>query len=212
MIIFFFFDILMEIVKIQNYIEKIKEIQSNVLEFLEKNDDNDDDFQNLIKLLDEKKIRENRYDLKDLLYIISMISNNHCRTLKLFTKIERILLSFKDEIKQTFSNNEIYEIFKENKKLLLFLLKEKMINLDESIYSKLTSDKYKSFNFPQFFASEINQFIEGNKKKLTEESKELIPLNSSLHLSIKPNFHYQVKLSFQFMKQIHLLSRIKIQH
>ena len=109
---------------IEHHFEKDKDVQQKMLEFLDTNDNLEENYQNLmdsINKLDEES------KLPELLYLILRISNHHQRTPNFFTKIERILINYKEEIKQTYSNSEIFNLFKKNYRILLFFLKENVI-------------------------------------------------------------------------------------
>ena len=100
---------------LQEYTDKMKKIQSQILEFLEDEEASEENFKTLLTLLSIS----DRYELKLILLMISKISNNHHRCLHFFTKIERILGILFTENKNMFSNTEIFNIFKNNKRILL---------------------------------------------------------------------------------------------
>ena len=78
------------------------------------------------------------------LHLILKISNNyHCKR-AFFNKIERIFLYYKDQITTNLTNFEIFNIFKSNKRILLFLhdQKKKKIKFYEIIFKKFISKKY----------------------------------------------------------------------
>ena len=81
------------------FLEIMKKIQNSLLEFVDNEASNDDLFQNLIKILDEQQITGNKHVFKSTLYIISSIANDHHRNLTFFSKIEQILLNYKEIIK-----------------------------------------------------------------------------------------------------------------
>ena len=158
--------------ELQEYLEKKKTIQHNLLDFLEKDDDTEENYQNLIKLISDQKITKDRQELKSFLYLISKISNNHHRTINLFDKIEKIIQFLVNQIKQTFSNDEIFDIFKNNKKILLFLIEQKIIKVDKSISSIMVLPKYEKLNYPSFFLNEIKK--NGKNPKIKQLNKEII--------------------------------------
>ncbi|KAK8865481.1 hypothetical protein M9Y10_011036 [Tritrichomonas musculus] len=168
----------MEVLKIQEHLGRIKKMHDIILNFLEEEEENEDNFEKIIKF------PENRHDMQLLLCILYRISNNHYRTHILYSRIEKIILSIKDKIKQTFSNYEIFENFKNNKKILLFLFKESIISIDKSIISVMTSIKFKEANYPQFFSTEINSIsqekIELNLTPEEFERKREIGQNDSI--------------------------------
>ena len=66
----------------------------------------------------------------------------------------------KDKIANNFSNFEIFNIFKGNKRVLLFLHDEKIIKIDENISKRLISNKYFHMHYPHYFLPEIKPYIE----------------------------------------------------
>ena len=139
---------------IQDYFQKMKSIQELLLEFLENEDSQEANFQNLIKKIDDLKIKESKYDLKILLHMISKIANYH----KYLSKIEQILKAIAKEIKQSFSNLDIFNIFKDDKLILLFLLNEKIIIPDKTISNIISNGKYKILNYHVYFQKEFKKF------------------------------------------------------
>lgn len=155
-----------------NYIEKMKYIYEIIIDYLEAEDALAEtrSFENLFKYFQEQKIRENKYDLKEILHIIIRISNNHHRTINFSEKIEKVLTSFQDDIKQTFSIWEIFNIFKSSKRMLLFLFENNILIPDKNIFHILKQEKYEKMNYLQFFNIEFNQF---KKFKAIEFDTEL---------------------------------------
>lgn len=138
---------------------EMKGIQYKLLEYIDKEHNTEENFQNINQLLIDQKILENRHDTSTFLYLISKIANNHHRVNDFFTKIEHIIKSIKDDILKHFTNTEIFDIFKQNKRLLLFLLQEKMIQFDTKIVSKIIEGKYRELFYPHYFYTEIKPFI-----------------------------------------------------
>ena len=164
----------MNIMNSQEYLDMMKDIQENILNFLEEAKFEE----NLLILKDifnNSKISNSQYDLLSLLHLISKIGNNFHHFPNFFSKIERILLIFKIDIKKYFSNSEIFNIFRSNKRILLFLIEQKIIAIDEYIVKKIVkTDKYIKAKYPQYFQPEIQPFI--NEKwfpKYDPEDKEL---------------------------------------
>ena len=94
------------------------------------------------------------------MHLISKIENNYHRFPYFFSKIERILLFFKESVKKYFSNSEIFNIFKSNKRILLFLIEQRIIVIDEYIAKKITkTEKFTEAKYPQYFQPEILPFI-----------------------------------------------------
>lgn len=80
---------------LNDYVEKMKSIQSNFLDYIDNDDNSEEKYQNLINLFPNQRTRSNRHDLEPILILILRISNDHHRTPNFFEKIEKILLYFK---------------------------------------------------------------------------------------------------------------------
>ena len=66
----------------------------------------------------------------------------------------------KDKIANNFSNFEIFNIFKGNKRVLLFLHDEKIIKIDENISKRfIISSEYLKMHYPHYFLPEIKAYI-----------------------------------------------------
>ena len=70
--------------------------------------------------LDEKKIKENRHDLKLFLSMLLSIANNHQTQNNFYEKIKKVFLILKDPIRQNFTNQELFYKFKRNKQITYF--------------------------------------------------------------------------------------------
>ena len=140
----------------QEVLERKKSIQKILLDFLENDSDIEENYQKIISILKDQKIKESQPELKEFLYLLSKICKYHNRSNSFSSKMQQILKSVQNDIKQTFSNSEIFDIFKSNKDILLFLLKEKIIVPDKSIIKEMKSDKYKPFQYNQFFSDFLN--------------------------------------------------------
>ena len=127
----------------QEYLDMMKEIQKNILNFLEEEANSEE---NLLKKdeFNNFKISDNQYDFLSLLHLIPKIVNNcHRFPIFFFSKIERILQFFKEDIQKYFTNSEIFNIFKRNKRILLFLIEQQIMVIDEYIVKKITkTEKY----------------------------------------------------------------------
>ena len=86
---------------------------------------------------------------------------------------------FRPQIKQTFSNIEIFNIFLSNKKILLFLLKKEIIMIDDDIYNELFSKTDSNGNrYCHFFYPELKKFKGEEKVKGIE--KQIIGKDSNI--------------------------------
>lgn len=152
----------------------MKNIQKKVLEFLENEESTEKNYQNLINYFQKQKLKDNSNQIKELLYIILKISNNHHRTVHFFDKIKQILQFFRKEIDFYFTNFDIFNIFKSNKRILLFLLKEKFIQPDKAIAQIITKEKYFKKFYPHYFYPEFSSFFDENTKKKIESSNDIL--------------------------------------
>ena len=156
---------------VNEFIEEMKKIQTDLLNFLDHGDNNEENYQNLINKFQDIKIHDHQFKIKSLLYLILKISNNHYREPEFFSKIEKILQLFKDDMKKYFLNHELFHIFKSNKRLLLFLLEENIMTMDDSIVNKIVHNyKFKKRKYPQYFQPEIQPFI--NEKWFPKYDKD----------------------------------------
>ena len=128
--------------EIEIILNKKKELHSHILNFIE-NEDNDEDcnLKSLTNYINESNICKNEQDLKDLLYIILNISNNHRRIPDFFDKIIQILRTFLRDIQSFFSDCAIYDIFKSNKLLILLLFENKIIIPSPKLINIIISEK-----------------------------------------------------------------------
>lgn len=111
----------------QEFIDKMKKIQENLLEFIDSQDCIEDKFQKLKILFDDQKIRDNTNNLKLFFRMLIDITNNHIRKANFYHKVELFLIYFKKDIITNYSNSEIFNIFKKNKRVLLFLINERVL-------------------------------------------------------------------------------------
>ncbi|KAK8894012.1 hypothetical protein M9Y10_022444 [Tritrichomonas musculus] len=159
---------------VREFIEKKKKMQEYLLEFIEREDEEEENFLNFQDFCDYQNVTMNKHEMKALLYLIIKIADNHHRTNNFFAKIEQILIKIKEAIMKFFSNSEIFKIFKSNKRLLLFLIEEKMITIDENIHSDMMQNKMAENYYSEYFSLEIKQMEE--EEEINEFSKEEIEI------------------------------------
>ena len=107
---------------INQYISNKKKIQKLILVYIESNDESSVSYQNLIHFFQTEKILGDREKLREYFHFISKICKNHHRHTNFISNIEQILLYLFENIKQSFSNSEIFHLFKSNKIILLFFI------------------------------------------------------------------------------------------
>ena len=144
--------------EIREYINKKKNLYVKLLEFLDDENNKEENYQNLMKILEDQKIKEDFREFKSTLHLINKISNNHNRSENFFSKIEKIFMIFKETIKKYFTSYDIFRIFNDNKRVLLFLFNEKIVIPDKNIVTIMSRNKYKKANYFMYFQPEIKTF------------------------------------------------------
>ena len=133
--------------EIKKYICQKKELYDILLEYIDCNDQLSIYFQNLIDIFENQEIKESQAEFRLFLHTLSKISKNHYRDQFFSHKIEKILIYMKEDIKQTFSNSQIMNIFKNNKLILLFLLTNQIIDNDEFFEFVIIKNDIDYFSF-----------------------------------------------------------------
>ena len=149
----------MNIVEIK---EKMKTIQNALLEFLEDESNSEENYENFIKVVGDFQITKDKYKFKSIMQLINAIGNNHHRVTNFICKLEQILDHFKKDLQNYFSNTEIFNIFKSNKRLLLFLIEEKIMMMDEYIILRIMNYPFDKKKYVEYFAPEIKPFFKKN--------------------------------------------------
>ena len=111
-----------------------KNLLNHILAYIDEDGESDDHYERLIDFINEKHISQNRNDLYELLVLLSKIINDHHRRSLFSSKIKRIIRFLKSDIKQTFSNFDLFSIFKKSILILPFLFKEQIIVFDDIIF------------------------------------------------------------------------------
>ena len=150
----------------QEYIEQNKKIYTYLINFLEQADDydNDEQFQELLTILTTYQEQSDKY--REFLQMISVISNYHQRLPNFISRVEEILLSLKEEIKQFFTNSELISLFQFNKLLLLFLIKNEIIVVDDYFLNFISkTNENADMKYEHFFYEEIKTLIDEEKMR-----------------------------------------------
>ncbi|KAK8842482.1 hypothetical protein M9Y10_026071 [Tritrichomonas musculus] len=172
--------------ELQNYLHKIKKIQNSVLQYIDDEQNLEENFQNLLQMLNDQKILEDRPTFKLILHLISTISNNHHRSPTFSSKFERILNQIKNDITKNFSNYEIFQIFKKNPKILYFLLQNKFVTFNDHQIISYVSDFDNRYFYLNYFSNELGQInssfrlddsyngpLDEEKRKIGENDAEI---------------------------------------
>lgn len=155
--------------QVEKYFEQMKKIQIIILSYLE--NDNETFYQNFIQYYQDQKIQENKQQIKAILYLLEKIAKHHHRSNNFFEKIEKILIFLESSIKQSFSNKDIFNIFKGNKRILLFLIDQKIIIPDSFVARSISNGKYKRRKYPEYFCPEFKEFL-NTKVELFENNPD----------------------------------------
>lgn len=141
---------------IQDFIEKMKRFQEMMLKFIDTEANPEAEYDNLIRFFEEQQVQSDQSILKSILQILIKISSNLHRGLNFFGKIEQIIKYFENTIKSYFDNINIYRIFKGNKRILLFLINENILEVDKQVANCIA---HKNHSYPSYFAKEIRPFV-----------------------------------------------------
>ena len=164
--------------EIQQYLSQKKDIQKGLLSFIECEHEIEEKYINLINIIKDQKIQQDPQELQMFLSLLVNITN-HKRTSNFYERLEKILLMFQNEIKQSFSNFQIFHIFRKNKRLLLFLLKEKIITVENKIADiMLTKKKFIKGHYSMYFYPELKTFLEPKIQKEIENKIQEIEQKS----------------------------------
>ena len=146
--------------------ELMKQLHFSLLNFIDDQENTDEKF--LQTILDKNKIKENKYYLISVLHFITKIADNHHRSNCFFNKLEKILKYLQNEIRQYLINSEIFNIFKSNYRILLFLIHENIMTIDQYI-----ADQLKIYSKSiKYFWPEIKEFI---KDEWIQDSNQVLP-------------------------------------
>lgn len=170
---------------IQEYISCKKEIQKEILSLftLDQNGDNVD-LEKFTKKIKDQKILDDEHEFRLLLHLISNISKNHHRSPNFFNIIEKILLLFKAEFKKYLSSQELFYIFKDNKRIILMLLENKILEFNDHISYYIL---YTSTEDSKYFKNEIKPHIEEEFYKIVCQNDEIDDENYEQNRKIGEN-------------------------
>lgn len=145
--------------EIQEYIAIKKKLYQNLIDYVESEDETlNAEFLNKLNQIKESDSIE---DKKSLLNMILSISNNHYRHSNFQKKIENLISHFSNTLKQMLTNSEIFDFFKPNKLLLLYLFKNQIIQFEDPIIDNIKKD----MSYMLFFYPEIKSFLSKDEEK-----------------------------------------------
>ncbi|KAK8900153.1 hypothetical protein M9Y10_002476 [Tritrichomonas musculus] len=153
---------------IHQFLDKINKIEEIILQYLDSDNLDIIDFDDLKNIIRNLGILENKHELKIFLHLISKISNNHYRSQDFFIKFEQILNEFQNDIADNCSNTEIFEIFKNNKRILLYFIEKGVLVPNDYIGKNIAHCKYKKCFYQKYFYPEFKAFF-GSKLYFNNE-------------------------------------------
>ena len=157
----------------QEYLKNKRSIQSILIGFLDSDTSSEEDYQNLIELLEELRGQTDQYDIEEVLHLLTKIANNHYRNSHFFEKIERILKIFEEQL-NNLSKHDIFNIFKNNKRILLFLFEQKILVPEKYMLKTITKHKYMTKYYPHYFYIEFRSLFQDQlRRKVYESFKKL---------------------------------------
>ena len=162
--------------QIKHYFDYGQKLLNFIHVFLEKEDDFINEYQNLIRFIES----EPNWQIPEIINMISKVSKNYHRQSNFFNKLDQLLLYSSDKIKQTLTNFEIFNFFRDDKLILHFLFQKEILKIDETIlnflFSKRKSAKYSTYI--QYFYPEIKEFCEKYNFANNDQFQSLIDINS----------------------------------
>ena len=145
---------------IQEYLAPFKEFQRLLINFIDSFGIQNEEYENLINFYNNKNFRNDKDELREICTMISKITKNYHRVSDDFEKTEQIIFFLANDIQSTFTNLEIYDIFRNNRQIILILLSKEMIKIDEAISHKIYIKEGTLYtSYRQFFYPEIKQFL-----------------------------------------------------
>ena len=157
--------------EIELFIRNKLETYSSIIDFIDSSENTD--IKSFIKNFNNQDIFKNQKETISLLHSLSKIAENHHRLPYFLDKLGKIIQYLIQKIRSDISDFKIYQIFKNNKFILLFLLEQKIIQADEKIITDImiTNDK-NDFKYSHYLYSGIKSFINEDQKKMIESEIE----------------------------------------
>lgn len=145
---------------IQEYVTKKKQLYKYFLDFVECEGNYEEDFENLLECLDDENIRKDRNELKEFLKMLVCIVDNHKRGPNFILKVEKLLTNLQQDIKRSYSNSEIFEIFGNCKRILYFLAESGIFKFDKYYSELILNDDFMREDYGFYFFIFIKPYVE----------------------------------------------------
>lgn len=154
---------------IESCIKKSKELYTFILNFLESENNSEREFLSFTKVFDKQDILNNRNLFLNLLRLLYFIGDNYHRTSDFLIKLGQIFQYLAKDNQMPISNSDIFDIYKTNKRLLLFLFEQKFIIPDETILKLIMKNKdANGYKFYYYLYPEIKKYLGKRKIKHIE--------------------------------------------
>ena len=108
---------------IEEYLNKMYDFYDGLINYLDDENVDSDKFEEYIKNTDKLNTHIDKNDFKLFLCLLSSLSINHHRSHNFFNKIQKIIMYSA----KTFTSDELMEIFKDSKPIMLFLFRTRKI-------------------------------------------------------------------------------------
>lgn len=178
---------------IADFINSMKNAEESLQSYIDSEKEEESDFQKFIKNINQNKIREDKEKFLLFLRLLISISKHQHRFEQFFDKIEKILDFLMEDIKKFFTQKEIFDIFKSNKRILLFFVHKKVIVFTEEIFKEICEGKFRVEKYYEYFYPETKQYLNkyqmesimrDHQKELEEENFEENRQNGENHRHI----------------------------
>lgn len=157
--------------EIKAFVLKRKELYSTLLHFIDTPGDYQDEFQSLIQVFENQDILQNHGETLNLFHLMSKIEENHNRTPNFYEKFEQIFNYIINDNKFQIANSEIFQIYKDSKRLLLLLLEKNFIIPDDSILNQIFQMKdLNGYKYSAYLYSGIKPYINESKQQEIEKN------------------------------------------
>lgn len=137
--------------KFRDYLQPLIILQKCCLTYLDEDNNTSHNFENL---KNNMHFLQDPSRLKDFLRFISFVSLNHHRSIDFFSKIENVIRESR-VYQEQLSNQEIFTLFRNNKRLLLFLYNEKYLEFDSFVIRNLLESE----TMIDYFYYELEPYI-----------------------------------------------------
>ena len=149
---------------IESSIREKKELYQCLFIFLNDIDNSNEHFKALTQILIKQEINETK--IKELFCLISKLESNHHRSSRFYDNLEQVFRFVINNQYFSISNNDIFQIFKDNKRILLLLLHKKLIIPDDNILKLILKKKdINGFKYCYYLYPVIKSII-GKRSKL----------------------------------------------